>query len=168
MIVRNSQTEMVGLVTYPDPEVKVARTRPIDVFQPVEELVELGLRYSFRFAQPNPFAGHVSPERILVTPGLASQSIEVAEQDVRVFAPFRWCVGIQLIGSHSGRFLRHRFSPKTKSVATQISLPKRNHVAKEAASTALQTNTRRRIVKYGKPNDNLMTKLWLCVKTILA
>ena len=45
---------------------------------------------------------------------------------------------------HNGRFLRHRFSPKPTSVATQNSLPKRDHVAKEAVSTALQTKTRQR------------------------
>ena len=37
---------------------------------------------------------------------------------------------------HNGRFLRHRFSPKPKVIATPISLPKRNHVAKEAVSAA--------------------------------
>ena len=47
-------------------------------------------------------------------------------------------------GAANGRFLRHRFSTKSKSVATLISLPKINHVAKEAVSTALQTNTRQR------------------------
>ena len=41
--------------------------------------------------------------------------------------------------SHNGRFLRHRFSPKSKSAATPNSLPKRNHVAKEAVSAARQT-----------------------------
>ena len=44
----------------------------------------------------------------------------------------------------NGRFLRHRFSPKPKVIATQNSLPKRNHVAKEAVSAALQTRTRQR------------------------
>jgi len=34
----------------------------------------------------------------------------------------------------NGRFLRHRFSPKPTSIATLNSLPKRNHVAKEAVS----------------------------------
>ena len=47
-----------------------------------------------------------------------------------------------LVGAYNGRFLRHRFSPKSKSVATPISLPKRNHVARDAVSTASQTNTR--------------------------
>ena len=44
----------------------------------------------------------------------------------------------------NGRFLRHRFSPKPKVIATQISLPKRNHVAKEAVSAAWQTRMRQR------------------------
>ena len=46
------------------------------------------------------------------------------------------------LGPHNGRFLRHRFSPKLTNVATPISLPKRNHVAKEAVSAAWQTKTR--------------------------
>ena len=46
--------------------------------------------------------------------------------------------------AHNGRLLRHRFSPKSKSVVTQNSLPKRNHVAKEAVSTARQTKKRYR------------------------
>ena len=36
--------------------------------------------------------------------------------------------------SPNERFLRHRFSPKPTSVATPNSLPKRNHVAKEATA----------------------------------
>ena len=47
-------------------------------------------------------------------------------------------------GSHNGRFLRHRFSPKPTNVATPNSLPKRIHVAKEAVSTAWQTKVRQR------------------------
>ena len=46
--------------------------------------------------------------------------------------------------SHNGRFLRRRFSPKPKVIATQNSLPKRNHVAKEAVSAAWQAKTRQR------------------------
>ena len=46
--------------------------------------------------------------------------------------------------SHNGRFLRNRFSPKPVSVATTNSLPKRNHVAKEAVSAAWHTRTRQR------------------------
>ena len=56
----------------------------------------------------------------------------------------RFCAidsGIGEISPHNGRFLRHRFSPKPTSVTTEISLPKRNHVAKEAVSTASQTKT---------------------------
>ena len=37
-----------------------------------------------------------------------------------------------LVVAANGSFLRHRFSPKPTSVATPNSLPKRNHVAKEA------------------------------------
>ena len=44
----------------------------------------------------------------------------------------------------NGRFLRHRFSPKPKVIATQNSLPNRDHVAKEAVSAALQTRKRQR------------------------
>ena len=40
------------------------------------------------------------------------------------------------LGAANERFLRHRFSPKSKSVATLFSLPKRIHVAKEAVSAA--------------------------------
>ena len=46
--------------------------------------------------------------------------------------------------SANGRFLRHRFSSKSTNVAAASSLPKRNHVAKEAVSAAWQTNTRQR------------------------
>ena len=69
--------------------------------------------------------------------------------------------------SYNGRFLRHRFSPKSKSVATQTSLPKRNRVAKEEVSTAWQTKTRQRSVIRGKPKDSPTTKPWPCVKTML-
>ena len=41
------------------------------------------------------------------------------------------------LGADNGRFLRHRFSPKPTSVATQNSLPKRIDVAKEAVSAAV-------------------------------
>ena len=64
-------------------------------------------------------------------------------------------------------FLRHRFSPKSKSVATQNSLPKRNHVAKEAVSAARQTKTRQRSERRRKPNDAPRTKPRPCVKTML-
>ena len=53
--------------------------------------------------------------------------------------------------SPNGRFLRHRFSMKAKVIATQISLPKRNQVAKEAVSAALQTRTRQRSELICKP-----------------
>ena len=67
----------------------------------------------------------------------------------------------------NGRFLRHRFSPKPKVIATQNSLPKRNHVAKEAVSAALQTMTRRQSERICKPNDAPTTKPRPCVKTML-
>ena len=54
--------------------------------------------------------------------------------------------------SANGRFLRHRFSPKSKSVATVISLPKRNHVAKEAVSAAWHTKTCQQSVQHCKPS----------------
>ena len=57
---------------------------------------------------------------------------------------------------------------EAKSVAIQNSLPKRNHVAKEAVSTAWQTNTRQRSEQTGKPNDAPRTKQWPCVKTMLS
>ena len=69
--------------------------------------------------------------------------------------------------SHNGRFLRHRFSPKSKSVATPFSLPKRNYVAKEAVSAVWQTSPRQRSGQYGKPNDAPTTKPRPCVKTML-
>ena len=50
----------------------------------------------------------------------------------------------------NGRFLRHRFSPKPTSVATSNSLPKRNHVAKEAVSAAWQTKARHRSDQTGQ------------------
>ena len=59
--------------------------------------------------------------------------------------------GFQNARSHNGRFLRHRFSMKAKVIATQISLPKRNQVAKEAVSAALQTRTRQRSELICKP-----------------
>ena len=68
----------------------------------------------------------------------------------------------------NGRFLRHRFSPKSKSVATVISLPKRNHVAKETVSAAWQTRTRQRSERICKPNDAPKTKPRPCVKPMLA
>ena len=55
-----------------------------------------------------------------------------------------------------------------QAFATAISLPKRNHVAKEAVSAALQTKKRQRRDKCGKPNDAPTTKPWLCVKTMLC
>ena len=69
---------------------------------------------------------------------------------------------------HNGRFLRHRFSPKPKVVATQNSLPKRNHIAKEAVSAALQTKTRQRSERRRKPNGAPRTKPRPCVKTMLG
>ena len=68
----------------------------------------------------------------------------------------------------NGRFLRHRFSLKPTSVATPNSLPKRNHVAKEAVSAAWQTTTRQRNQQHSKPNDAPKTKPRPCVKTMLA
>ena len=60
---------------------------------------------------------------------------------------------IRRLSEHfNGRFLRHRFSPKPKVFATPISLPKRNHVAKEAVSAAQQTSTRQRSERICKPN----------------
>ena len=67
----------------------------------------------------------------------------------------RLCIGHEspLVESYNGRFLRHRFSPKPKVIATPNSLPKRNHVAKEAVSAAWQTKTRQRSERICKPND---------------
>ena len=73
-----------------------------------------------------------------------------------------------LVVSANGRFLRHRFSPKSTNVATVNSLPKRNHVAKEAVSAAWQTRTRQRSERICKPNDAPMTKPWPSVKTMLC
>jgi len=70
--------------------------------------------------------------------------------------------------SPSGRFLRHRFSPKPKVVATPNSLPKRNHIAKEAVSAARQTKTRQRSERICEPNDAPRTKPRPCVKTMLS
>ena len=70
--------------------------------------------------------------------------------------------------AHIGRFLRHRSSPKPTSVATPNSLPKRNHIAKEAVSAAWQTKTRHRSERQSKPNDAPKTKPRPCVKTMLA
>ena len=53
----------------------------------------------------------------------------------------------------NGRFLRHRFSTKPKVIASQNSLPKRNHVAKKAVSAAWQTETRQWSERICKPND---------------
>ena len=68
----------------------------------------------------------------------------------------------------NGRFLRHRFSPKPKVIATRNSLPKRNHVAKEAVSAAWQTSTRQRSERICNPNDAPRTKPRPCVKTMLG
>ena len=68
----------------------------------------------------------------------------------------------------NGRFLRHCFSPKPKVIATQNSLPKRIHVAKEAVSAAWQTRTRQRSERICKPNDAPKTKQRPCVKTMLG
>ena len=46
--------------------------------------------------------------------------------------------------SDHGRFLRHRFSPKAKKRRNRNQFTKKNHVAKEAVSTAWQTNPRQR------------------------
>ena len=72
------------------------------------------------------------------------------------------------LGSANGRFLRHRFSPKPKVIATLFSLPKIDHVAKEAVSAAWQTRTRQRSERICKPNDAPKTKPRLCVKTMLC
>ena len=72
------------------------------------------------------------------------------------------------LGSDNERFLRHRFFPKPKVIATQNSLPKRNHAAKEAVSAALQTSTRQRSERRTKPSDTPTTKPRPCVKTMLA
>ena len=63
--------------------------------------------------------------------------------------------GFQNARSHNGRFLRHRFSPKPTSVATPNSLPKRTNVAKEAVSTAWQTNPRQRPTSQGERFSNV-------------
>ena len=68
----------------------------------------------------------------------------------------------------NGRFLRHRFSPKSKVIAIQNSLPKRSNVAKEAVSAAWQTKTRQRSERICKPNDAPRTKPRPCVKTMLC
>ena len=70
--------------------------------------------------------------------------------------------------SPNGRFLRHRFSLKPEVIATRKSLPKRNHVAKEAVSAALPTNARQRSERICKPNDAPRTKPRPCVKTMLC
>ena len=66
------------------------------------------------------------------------------------------------------RFLRHRFSPKPKVIATPFSLPKRNLAAKEAVSAALRTRTRQRSERHCKPNDAPRMKPRLCVNTMLC
>ena len=78
------------------------------------------------------------------------------------------CLNHQEVVSANGRVLRHRFSPKSENVATPISLPKRNRVAKEAVSAAWQTRTRHRRGRVGKPNDAPTAKPRLCVKTMLG
>ena len=70
--------------------------------------------------------------------------------------------------TYNGRFLRHRFSPKPKVIATPNSLPKRIHVAKEAVSAAWQTKTRHRSDRRGKPNESPKTKPRPCVKNMLC
>ena len=89
----------------------------------------------------------------------------------------RAAVGIRVVNamchaqygrSPNGRFLRHRFSPKSKSAATPNSLPKRNHVAKEAVSAVLQTRMHQRSERTCKPNDAPRTKPRPCVKTMLC
>ena len=75
---------------------------------------------------------------------------------------------MDILRAANGRFLRHRFSPKPKVIATTNSLPKRNHVAKEAVSAAWETRTRKRSEQRGKPNDAPKTKPRPCVKTMLC
>ena len=70
--------------------------------------------------------------------------------------------------THNGRFLRHRFSPKSNVIATQNSLPKRKRVAKEAVTAAWQTKTRQQSERHRKPNDAPITKPRPCVKTMLC
>ena len=88
-----------------------------------------------------------------------------ADKPRRTLAEERNCNHSEL--PHNGRFLRHRFSPKPKSVATPNTLPKRNHVAKQAVSAAWQTKTRQRSERICKPNDAPKTKPRPCVKTML-
>ena len=72
------------------------------------------------------------------------------------------------VGRTTEGFYDTAFSPKPISVATQNSLPKRNHVAKEAVSAAWQTKTRKRSERACKPNDAPKTKPRPCVKTMLC
>ena len=67
----------------------------------------------------------------------------------------------------NGRFLRHRFSPKPKVIATPFSLPRKNHVAKQAVSAALRTKPRQRSERNLQTNDVPTTKPRPCVKTML-
>jgi len=62
--------------------------------------------------------------------------------------------------SHNGKFLRHRFSSKPKVIATPHSLPKRNHVAKEAVRGVANQNATKERAPRTKPRP--------CVKTMLC
>ena len=74
-----------------------------------------------------------------------------------------------LVESHNGRFLRHRFSPKSKSVATQNSLPKKSHVAKERGVHGDANQHATMLAgQHGKPNDAPTTKPLHGVKTMLG
>ena len=76
---------------------------------------------------------------------------------------------IRRLSEHfNGRFLRHRFSLKPRNAATRNSLPKRNHVAKEAVSAAWETRSRQRSERICKPNDAPRTKPRPSVKTMLS
>ena len=100
----------------------------------------------------------------------AAKSAQVNEWKLRLLAVLesgRTALKNQWVLPPNGRFLRHRFSPKPTSVATPNSLPKRNHVAKEAVSAAWQTRTRQRSERIRKPNDTPRTKPRPCVKTML-
>ena len=57
---------------------------------------------------------------------------------------------------------------RQKASQHKNSLPKRNHVAKEAVSTAWQTSPRHRNDQRGKPNDAPVAKPWPCVKSMLC
>ena len=70
--------------------------------------------------------------------------------------------------SPNGRFLRHRFSPKPKVIATSNQFTKKKQACQRGGVRGVANKPRQRSERRFKPNDAPRTKPRPCVKTMLA